>query len=108
MSDLVRARFDWIESLRKGLTFLLEDTIDPYFELKEGADPLCAFLTITLNQRLPKDSRMPLRDYIRSWASEGDCEIPNIDINDKVVFCVVLFKHRNPKGHPLEPRSRIG
>ena len=98
MGSLRRERFLWVEDLRKGLVFLLEDAIHPRFEVREGNNPLEAILTIALSRPLPKASRQPMRVYVRYWAQTGDCEIPRIHIDNRSVVAEVLFKHRHPRG----------
>lgn len=98
MGTLVRERFQWVDHLRKGLIFLMPDTVQPAFRLREGSNPLEAFLTIALKQPLPKAARAPMRDYIRAWASIGDCEIPRIHIEGATITAEVLFKYRHARG----------
>ena len=98
MGTLERDRFDWVEDLRKGVIFLLDEAIHPRFELRQGNNPLEAMLTIALTRPLPKASRAPFRMYIRFWAKTGDCEIPRIHIRKLDVVAEVLFKYVHPRG----------
>lgn len=98
MGTLVRERFNWVEDLRQGLVFLIDDAIDSYFQVKQMSDPLMALLTITLRRPLPKASRQPMREYIRAWASVGNCEVPRIHITDRGIYAELLFKYRHPRG----------
>lgn len=108
MAGLVRDRFLWVDGMRKGLTFLIQDSIDPYFEVKQSSDPLTAYLTITLCRPLPKASREPMRVYIRAWAKTADCEVPRIDIEEGRVLATVLFKYRHPRGKTRDEPSKDG
>lgn len=108
MSVLLRERFAWVEHLRKGLVFLLDDTIHPRLEVREGKDPLTALLVITLTRPLPKASRSAMRSYIRWWAQTGNCDVPKIDIEKTHIVAEVLFKHRHPRGRDEETDRRVG
>lgn len=106
MGTLRRDRFLWVEDLRKALVFLLDDSIHPRFEVREGNNPLEARLVIALYRQLPKASRLPIRAYIRWWAKTGDCEIPRIHIDNRHIVAEVLFKHRHPRGKPKDESTQ--
>jgi hypothetical protein len=106
MTGLIRDRFLWVEKLRKGLVFLLEESIHPHFNVTQASDPLTAYLTITLVNRFPKASRAAIRTYIRAFAALADCEVPKIDIEDQKIVATILFKYRHPQGKTREEHDQ--
>ena len=64
------------------------------FKVFTTVDPLRFILKITLHIPLAKETRAPLRRYLRCWASEFSCELPVINIQNRWVQAEVLTQQR--------------
>jgi len=92
---LAKTRLQWVEHARLGiLSAVGEDVVKPQFRVFSTVDPLRFILSINLTLPLAKNTRKPLRDYIRAWAEEFGCEVPVIDIQNSRVQAEVLTKER--------------
>jgi hypothetical protein len=98
--DVVRRRLEWIEKAREGILAAVgDDVIDPTFKALPTSDPLKFFLEASLKRPLSKNTRTPLRQYIRIWAKMYDCEVPIINISDSGIKAEVYTKGRHFHGH---------
>jgi hypothetical protein len=92
---LARNRLQWVELARQGILAAVGgDVVHSRFKVFPTVDPLRFILTISLKLPLAKKTRKPLRDFIRAWAGEFDCEVPIIDIQNFRVQAEVLTKRR--------------
>ena len=90
-----RERLQWVERCRQGiLSAIGDDVVDSQFKVFPTVDPLRFILKISLKIPLGKDTRAPLRTYIRCCADELDCEVPIINIQERWVQAEVLTKQR--------------
>lgn len=89
-------RLSWVESARQGiLSAIGDDFIHPQFQVFPTVDPIRFILKITLLVPLRKETKEALRDYLRGWAEEHDCELPVIRITNQWVQAEVLTRHRH-------------
>jgi len=92
---LARQRLQWVEHARLGiLSAVGDDVIRSQFQVYPTVDPLRFILKITLLHPLGKDTREPLRAYLRAWAQEFSCDVPIIDIHDGWIQAEVLTQTR--------------
>lgn len=93
-------RLAWIEKAREGiLSAVGDDVIDPTFKAFPATnDPLKFFLEAYLKRPLAKQTRSPMRQYIRLWAQTYDCVVPVINISDTAIKAEVYTKRRHFHG----------
>lgn len=93
---VIRERLDWLERAVDGLRFLLgPGSLPADVKIKRCVDPLKYLMTIPLGAPIPQRSRMPFRDYLRSWGHIRNCDMPRIIISDHCVRAEILVKHRH-------------
>ena len=94
--EIATKRLSWVEDARQGiLSAIGDDLIHPQFQVFPTVDPIKFVLKITLLAPLRKETREPLREYLRYWAEKHDCELPIIRITDRWVQAEVLTRHRH-------------
>jgi hypothetical protein len=92
---LARQRLQWVEHLRQGILAAIdEDVVDPSFQVFPTVDPIRFILKINLRLPIGKDTREPLRAYLRCWAREFSCDVPVINITDSWIQAEVLTQER--------------
>jgi len=107
---LARQRLDWVELARAGIVSAVGEVVDPTFKVVPTVDPLKFILKITLRHPLQKNTRAPLRTYLRCWAKQYGCDVPIVNIGPSRVQAEVLTRERtwdrNARGRFL-PRERF-
>jgi len=91
----LRERLEWVEPAREGLLRALgEDIMSPRISVFPTVDPLKLILKITFRRPIAKETREPLRTYLRCWADTYSCELPVIHITDRWAQAEVLIQQR--------------
>jgi hypothetical protein len=114
---LARQRLQWVEHVRQGILAAVdEEVIDPTFQVFPTVDPIRFILKINLRLPIGKETREPLREYLRCWAREFSCDVPVINITNSWIQAEVLTQvrvwSRDAKtgkfqgGHRFERRTR--
>jgi len=94
--DILRKRLSWVENARQGMLRAMgDDFVDPTFQIFPTVDPIRVILKITLRMPVRKETREPIRQYLRYWAEENGCELPVIRIEDTHIQAEVLIQHRH-------------
>lgn len=84
-----------MEHARKGILFAIgDDVVEPTFQVFPTVDPIRFILKVTLRLPLGKNTRAPLRTYLRCWAAEFNCELTIIDITKTRIQAEILTKTR--------------
>jgi hypothetical protein len=102
--EILRERLSWIDSARNGILEAIEGKVDATFKVHPTVDPLKVILRINLYRPLCKNTREPLRTYLRLWAHKYDCRVPIVNINDKWIQAEVLIKSR--RFNEMAPRAK--
>jgi hypothetical protein len=108
---LAQQRLAWVEHARAGIVSAIGDVVDPTFKVIPTVDPLRFILKISLNHPLQKNTRAPLRTYIRVWAQQFGCDVPQINIGPQRVQAEVLTRERtwNRTGRGrFKPKQKFG
>jgi len=95
-AKIARKRLEWVDHARAGILRAVgDDIVSTNFQVFPTVDPIKFILKIQLIRPLGKDTRKPLRKYIRCWAKEWDCDLPRIDIDNKKITAEVFTKRRH-------------
>lgn len=89
-----KKRLEWIDPAREGILRACDDSVKQTFHVFPTVDPIRFILKIPLRHPLGKNTRSPLRTYLRCWAEDNGCDIPIIRINDRYIQAEVLTVSR--------------
>jgi hypothetical protein len=107
---IARKRLEWVDLARGGIIRACDDVVGKTFHVFPTVDPLRFILKIPLNFPIGKDTRAPLRAYLRCWAEDHGCDVPVIRINDYYIQAEILTRarvwHRDQKGR-FSPQKRF-
>jgi hypothetical protein len=104
---ILRKRLGWVPSASAAITRALIDVKLPA-QITTTVDPIKVIVTMHLASPMHKDSRAPLRTFLRLYAKEWDCEVPRILIENKFIKAEVLTKRRHWHGGKHETDSGPG
>lgn len=69
--------------------------MDAHITAQSDVDPIKAYITIRLKRPIAKETRAPLRAYLREWAKTMDCDVTRVTIEKHAAVATVLTKRRN-------------
>jgi hypothetical protein len=109
--NIARKRLSWVDDARKGILQACgDDVVSETFHVFPTVDPIRFILKIPLKFPIGKNTRAPLRTYLRCWAEDHGCDVPVIRINDRHIQAEVLTQtrvwHRDQKGR-FKPQKRF-
>ena len=93
--DRIRERLAWVDVVREGIIAAVgSDVIFHTFQVRPTTDPLKFIMRIPLLKPLAKETRQPLRVFIRQSAKGAGCVITKIYIGDREIRAEVSTKTR--------------